>query len=264
MASTTRFFVFICYISILFSCQPSAPPVSSNEDPNPAAEGFNQTESDDAAIALADAIMEAMGGRKAWDDTRFIQWNFFGRRMLYWDKLTGDVRIESAADSTIYLVNILQNEGKVMRQGQKLIHADSIAKYVKRGHDIWINDSYWLVMPFKLKDSGVRLQHLGKDTLQNGSPAEVLQLTFDGVGVTPENKYLLYVDPNKKLIQQWAYYQNAAAEVPRFVTPWAEYKRFGNILLACNRGKYRISDIVVHEHLPDQVFSSFEPIKILK
>ena len=39
-------------------------------DQNPAAEGFNLQESDPKAIELADACMEAMGGRKNWNNTR--------------------------------------------------------------------------------------------------------------------------------------------------------------------------------------------------
>jgi hypothetical protein len=38
--------------------------------------------------------------------------------------------------------------------------------------------------------------------------ADILQLTFNAVGVTPENKYWLYVDKEDHLIKQWAYYQN--------------------------------------------------------
>ena len=73
---------------------------------NPPAPGFNLQDSDPAAVELADSVMMAMGGREGWDNTRFISWNFFGRRDLVWDKQTGDVRIESQQDSTIYLVNI--------------------------------------------------------------------------------------------------------------------------------------------------------------
>ena len=39
---------------------------------NPPAQGFNATDSDPQAIALADAAMAAMGGRANWDATRYI------------------------------------------------------------------------------------------------------------------------------------------------------------------------------------------------
>ena len=53
---------------------------------NPAAEGFDEAGSDPEAIAIADSVMVHHGGRKAYDDARYISWNFFGARSLVWDK----------------------------------------------------------------------------------------------------------------------------------------------------------------------------------
>ena len=77
---------------LLWSCGQNA-----NQPENPAAPGFNQANSDAKAIALADAVMEAQGGRQAWDETRFLDWNFFGRRRLLWDKQENKVRILASA-----------------------------------------------------------------------------------------------------------------------------------------------------------------------
>ena len=38
--------------------------------------GFDLEGSDPLAIVLADRIMSAMGGREAWDKTRYIKWTF--------------------------------------------------------------------------------------------------------------------------------------------------------------------------------------------
>ena len=50
---------------------------------NPAAEGFNMEGSDPKAISIADEVMTAMGGRKNWNNTRYITWNFFGARLVF-------------------------------------------------------------------------------------------------------------------------------------------------------------------------------------
>ena len=114
--------LFCFYLSILFACQPSTPENANSEQPigNPPAEGFNEAGSDPEAIEIADQVMEAMGGRQAWDTTRYITWNFFGNRTLLWDKQTGNVRIDSHRDSTIYLINIYDNTGKVMMKGTEM------------------------------------------------------------------------------------------------------------------------------------------------
>ncbi|WP_424962763.1 hypothetical protein [Ekhidna sp.] len=224
---------------------------------NPPVKGFDQEGSDLLATLLADKTMLAMGGRKAWDNTRYIKWNFFGRRDHTWDKWTGDVRIEVPSDELTILMNINSKEGKVLKSGQE-ITPDSLDIYLQRGYEMWVNDSYWLVMPFKLKDTGVTLKYLREDTTKTGEAADVLSLSFEGVGVTPENVYEVWVDTDSKLVTQWAYYPDSSTLEPRFVTPWADYQKYGDILLSGDRGQYKLSDIEVMGSVPEGTFTNFD------
>lgn len=222
---------------------------------NPPAEGFNQEGSDLLATLLADKAMQAMGGRKAWDNTRYITWNFFGSRKHTWDKWTGDVRIEVPSRDLTILMNINTKEGKVMKEGNMV--SDSTDYYLERGYGLWVNDSYWLVMPYKLKDSGVTLKYLREDTTLTGTSADVVSLSFDGVGVTPQNVYEVWVDTDTKLVTQWAFFPDSSTLEPQFITPWADYNKYGEILLAGNRGKYELTDIQVMEEVPEGTFTDF-------
>lgn len=247
---------FLLLACTLFRVQLSA---QLAEVENPPAPGFNLTESDTKAMLIADEVMKAMGGRQNWDNTRYISWNFFGRRKLLWDKFTGNVRIEM--DSSIYLVNINTNSGKVKRGNEVLVQPDSIKKYVDRGIGIWINDAYWLMMPFKLKDSGVTLKYMGERNTAENQPADILQLTFQNVGRTPDNKYWIYVDKTTRLVTQWEYYEKYTNEKPQIVTPWANYKKMGNILLSGDRGGNRqLTNIAVYTAVPEQAFYSFDKV----
>ncbi|MBR9920565.1 MAG: hypothetical protein GYB31_06970 [Bacteroidetes bacterium] len=236
-------------------------PSQSSEDEseaaygNPPAEGFNLEASDPEAIAWADSVMEALGGRKAWDGARYFRWNFFGNRLWYWDKYTGNVRVEIPESETIVLYNLKSEEGALSQKGVEQTNPDSLDVYLDKARRGWINDSYWLFMPFKLKDSGVTLSYLGQDTLPEGKPAELLRLRFDGVGVTPENGYHLWIDKTDNLIKQWAFYRNADNPEPGFITPWVDYKSYQGILLASSRGpNYEIGDIMVYDSLAAAVF----------
>lgn len=222
---------------------------------NPPAKGFNLEDSDNVAVFLADQVMEAMGGRTNWNNTRYITWNFFGARKHLWDKWTGDIRIESLRNELDIAMNLRSMEGHVMKNGKKLQHPDSVQKYLKYGKSAWINDSYWLVMPFKLKDSGVTLKYLGNDTTMAGVKSEVLGLTFDSVGDTPQNKYKIWVNDETKLVGQWAFYRNAEDSVAGFVLPWGDYQQRGNILLSGDRGERDLTDIEVLTDVPEGVFS---------
>ena len=241
---------------LLWSCATKEKTLSEQ---NPSAKGFDLENSDPAAIELADSIMFAMGGRENWNKTRFISWNFFGRRNLVWDKQDGRVRIENPGDSIIYLTNINTEQGRVQIKGVELTEPDSLAKMLKKAKSIWINDSYWLVMPFKLKDSGVTLKYLGEDTVKGQTRYNVLQLTFKQVGDTPDNKYKLYADINDKLIKHWSYFSNASTDTANWTRPLDNYQKYGSILLSADRSDNRgPKNVKVDEMLEDKIFTEFE------
>ena len=230
-------------------------------DENPAMDGFNKAGSDEKAIAIADQVMKAMGGRKAWDDARYLVWDFFGARRLYWDKWEGNVRIEYLKEDTKMVLNIHDLNGRVFKNGQEMTNPDSLTNYLERGKGIWINDSYWLVMPFKLKDSGVTLKYSREDTLGTGQTADVLTLTFKGVGNTPQNKYEVYVDKEDNLIKQWAFFKNASQDSANFVRPWDNYQSFGNLLLSGNRSDNGgPANVQLLDSLPVTVFTSLDAV----
>jgi len=212
---------------------------------NPAAKGFDLANSDAKAITIADDVMKAMGGRKAWDKTRYITWNFFGARKHVWDKKTGDVRIEGIRDKSVAIINVNTEKGIIFRNGEMVTNADSLKKFISQAKGQWINDSYWLVMPFKLKDSGVTLKYLSEGKTQKEEDAYLLSLTFKEVGNTPQNKYHVWVSKADNLVKQWAFYQNASNENAGFTLPWDNYQKMDKILLFGDRGERKLTNIKV-------------------
>lgn len=223
---------------------------------NTAMPGFDHQGSDPRAIAIADEVMSALGGRGSWDRTRYIAWNFFGMRTHVWDKWTGDLRFEH--QDRLILMNVHSKEGKVFDQGVEVTDEEERAKALTAGYEAWINDMYWLAMPYKLKDSGVTLTDRGEGEMADGRPADVLELTFAGVGVTPQNKYNVFVSKDRRLVEQWDFYANFGDQEPVFSTPWANWERHGEILLSGDRGERQLSDIRVFDQLPRTVFESPE------
>ena len=144
-----------------------------------------------------------------------------------------------------------------------MTHPDSLQKRLDGGYRAWINDSYWLVMPYKLKDSGVTLKYAGERKMENGVNSEVLQLTFEAVGVTPQNKYEIFVNKENKLVEQWAFFRTAEDEEPRFTGPWLDWQQHGRILLSAKRGERGHTDVAVFDELPALVFESPEPVDVM-
>jgi hypothetical protein len=245
------------FVMAFIACQSSGKFVN-RDMPNTPAEGFNTEGSDPKAIAIADSVMKACGGRYAWDQTRYIRWTFFNNRTLMWDKAQNRVRIDFNTTDMKILLNMSDMTGKVWQNGVVLTEPDSIKKYLERGKGIWINDAYWLVMPFKLKDSGVTLKYLGKRNNALNAECDVLEVTFKSVGLTPDNKYHVYVNPSSKLVVQWDYYKKYTDEKPAFSSPWSDYRGLGNIMLAVSRGEGRsMAPMGVYKNVPDSVFTKF-------
>jgi hypothetical protein len=245
--------VFFSFLLIVVACRKENP-----DNTNTPEEGFNLEGSDPAAVELADSVMVAMGGRANWNKTRYISWSFSGRRNLVWDKQSGRVRIESPEEKTTYLINVNNGQGRVRVNNREIIQEDSLRLMLQRARSIWINDSYWLIMPFKLKGSGVTLRYLGEDTLMTGGKCNVMDLTFTDAENQSNSKYRIYVDLADNLVKQWAYYKTANQDSATFIRPWDNYKQYGDILLSGDRSDGSgPKNVKVDTDLPDKIFTDF-------
>ncbi len=237
---------------------------SGSQPGNPAAPGFDAAGSDAKAIEIADRVMQALGGRQAWDQTRFLAWRFFGKRLHVWDKQAGRDRIEYSTpegEAIVLVVNVDDATGRAWKNGKEVTDAAELAELLKGGREMWINDSYWMFMPWKLKDSGVTLKYVGESDTLDGRQADMLELTFKGVGVTPQNKYHVWVARDTNLVVQWAYFADASDPDPRFTVPWDNWKPYGSIMLSDQRGEGRThTDLGVYKRVPGGVFTSPEPL----
>ncbi|MFQ5350900.1 MAG: hypothetical protein ACE5EG_10695 [Thermoanaerobaculia bacterium] len=213
---------------------------------------------------IAETVMERMGGHEAWEATRFLTWNFFGKRRHLWDKHSGDIRVEGtdrdSGDAYLVLMNLNSEAGRAWVNGEEVTEPEALAALLDRGEAAWINDSYWVFMPYKLRDPGVTLKHVGEGMMVDGRAAEVLELTFAEVGRTPENKYRVYVAADSGLVEQWDFYRQASDEEPRFQIPWHDWRPHGDILLSADRGEGSHTGIAVLDEVPAGAFTSPEPV----
>jgi len=204
-------------------------------------------------------VLDFSGGAEAWDKAVGFQWNFFGSRMNYWNKQTGDFRTDFLKQDLSIVYNLSTQEGKAWLN-QKPVVADSLAYYLDIANQVWCNDAYWVFMPFKLEDEGVSVKWLRSDSSQAEEGVEValwcdvLELKFDSVGYTPENKYEVFVDKETGKVAQWTYFRNDSTEV--FTDLWANYERVGDVKLATYHTPQRVvSELRYFSTFPDSVFS---------
>lgn len=108
----------------------------------------------------------------------------------------------------------------------------------KKAYARWVNDSYWLLAPLKIRDRGVNAAPDGIKNL-NGTPCPTIHLSFGEVGLTPTDQYVLYVDPQTKLLRAWDYIPK---EGTGFQATWEKYQTFGGLKLAT---EHRFNDKAV-------------------
>jgi len=189
------------------------------------------------AQQLGKEVWKASGGEN-WARVKELRFTFIveqdGKELVSaehtWDVVAGTDRVKwKGRDVTVNLAEPAQ-------------HEDGKAAYAR-----WVNDSYWLLAPLKVLDPGVQVAHEGtKDS--EGTPCETLRLRFEQVGLTPGDQYVLYIDPETKLVRAWDY---EPAKGEQMHGTWEKYQEFGGLKLATEHnfaGKMiRFADIkVVH------------------
>jgi hypothetical protein len=229
------------------------------------------TADDARAQELADRVMEALGGQEAWDATRYVVFDFAGRRTHWWDRYTGRHRLEGTTrEGESYLVlEDVDDRGEAGRawfQG-KPAEGEQAAELLKNAYAAWINDTYWLLAPYKLRDPGVHLVYAGRETVGDVT-YDKLKLTFERVGLTPGDTYWMYVHPETGRVERWAYVLESQ-EPPPTVWEWRGWQPYGStkILLAPERvqpdggRELSLAPMEVPDELPDAVFESPDPVE---
>ena len=209
---------------------------------------------DKKAIDLAKKVIEASGGKKNWDNIPYISFDYFGRRYWFWDKINNRYRVESESRGLIAAGKLDGTETYMYFNEEMVTHPDSLAKFNDMAHRMWINDTYWLIFPFKLLDPGVKLKYLGKCGADSIN-ATCIELTFEKEGLAPGNKFVAYIDNETYDVIEWDYFQYAEDPKPTMSNVWNEYSQYGPVRLSKGRGKIQLGEVIIYETLPEEIFT---------
>ena len=102
----------------------------------------------------------------------------------------------------------------------------------------WTNDSYWLLMPLKLRDRGLQVASEGTKEM-DGAQRDVLRLSFGQVGLTPNDNYRLYIDPATKRVTSWDYMPEPGKSAHG---TWENYEKSGGLTLAT---EHKMGDVEI-------------------
>ena len=152
-------------------------------------EPLPEGESGPAADALAEKMLKAIN-YDTYKNTRYLEWSFpDGSHKYKWDKENGKVHVKwDSYHVKLHLNNPSKNE--VLENGV-IINDDTKTNIIATAIKYFNNDSFWLVAPFKVMDSGTIRTRV---TLEDGSDA--LLVTYSSGGTTPGDSYLWKLLPN--------------------------------------------------------------------
>lgn len=185
------------------------------------------------ADSLAARALEATGGA-AWSSAPALRFSFAverdGERTLRarhaWDRTTNDYRVAwpASADSVYtVLMNLDTRTGRAFVNGIALDSAATVLA-LETAYGRYINDTYWLAAPAKLLDEGVN-RALAPDS--STAQAEALALSFGNVGLTPGDRYWVWIDRASGRMARWAYIlEGQPAEGPASAWVWTGYQTF--------------------------------------
>ncbi|MCG3119568.1 MAG: hypothetical protein ALAOOOJD_01998 [bacterium] len=246
------------------SCQKTSDQTASNLGQKQ----FDPSKSDPQAIQIADEVMVALGGYENFAAVNYLSFHFVvvvdsqktSDWRHDWDRRKNNYRVEGITrdgDHLLAIFNLDSRDGVAFKNGQTLDGEEKI-QLLKRAYARYINDTFWLLMPFKLKDPGAVLQYDGAQEI-NEVNYDVLRLSYaDSVGLTPHNIYRLFVDQNTRIIHRWEYFEKAGAAPA--AAWWEKWQKYGNIKLAGLRGfensnrQILFTDIIAAAEVDEKIF----------
>jgi len=177
------------------------------------------------ADQLAQAVMAGLN-KKAFDQIPYLQWEFFRAGQKYfWDKGKNDAIIEWGDNKVIMDLDTQKAKtfaGGVLQQGEN--HNELKAKAWSN----WCNDSFWMIAPYKMFDSGTTREVV---QLEDGKPgSKGLKITYASGGVTPGDSYLWYLDQNNRPYQ-WKMW-TSILPVKGMKSSWGKWEDNGGAILS--------------------------------
>lgn len=224
---------------------------------------------DTAVARVHRRMLAAMGGADGWAKARYFEFDFvvvrngqeLTRRSHRWDRHRGDYRLRylSGSDTIVSVFNVNDAKAGAVRINGREIEGARKDSLLSAAYARHINDSYWLLMPYKWLDPGVHLASQGRQTDAQGREWDVIKLTFEQVGLTPQNEYLAFVNPQTGLMERWHHFPRAGA--PPAIYDWNRWQRFGPIMLATEKPSpdgsavIRFENVRVETAVPQRAFA---------
>ncbi len=175
------------------------------------------------AERLADEVLAAVN-KQAFDSLNYIEFTFRNTNNHKWDRVNNSV-IVKWAEQEVYL-----DLNRPM---------DSYSLLEAKAYQKFINDSFWLIAPFKIRDEGVIRSTVD---VENGRG---LLVTYSTGGLTPGDSYLWIIGAEGRPVAWKLWTSNIPVGGLEF--NWSEWKKMNEVWFSTvHDGKVTTVPVEVH------------------
>jgi hypothetical protein len=172
-----KFFKFIGILLLLLIIALGVYYFANNE---PLPEGKKGKEADALAIKMFNAI-----NNDAFENTEILEWGFRGKHFYKWYKQENIVEVSWDKHNVLLHTNQAE-KSEVFIDDKKVVNNEIL----KNARDFFNNDSFWLIAPYKIFDTGT------ERSIVNYNGKDALLITYTSGGSTPGDSYLWILDEN--------------------------------------------------------------------
>jgi hypothetical protein len=247
----------------------SSAQVTIGTPPGPALEPV--TPPDPVADDLARRTIDILGG-PAWEKARFLSFTFNLERNgqvaasfpQQWDRTTGLYRVSGKDPKGVPFVvveNVNTKAGRAWQNGVEVHDPAALQELLSIGYRRFINDTFWLLMPLKMLDPGVRRSSLGERTDACGHKWDVVKVIFEQGANVQTDVYWAWINRDTGIVEEWDMkLQGAPANELPVEVFFHDFRRVGGLLISTRRevkGKnqvVRLDDLQVLPEVPKGAF----------
>ncbi|WP_340198520.1 hypothetical protein [Ascidiimonas sp. W6] len=174
-------------------------------------EGIEGEEADRLALKIQENLYY-----DAFKKTAIIEWSFPGEHHYIWNKKEENVIVKWGGNKVS--LDLKQKEKSEVLSPSGALAQKEKSELINKAIDYFNNDSFWLIAPFKLFDTGVTRKLVN---LKDGNKG--LLITYTKGGSTPGDSYLWRIDENGRPVnfKMWV----SIIPIGGLEASWDEWKK---------------------------------------
>jgi hypothetical protein len=213
---------------------------------------------------LARRALDVLAG-PAWEKARYFEFTFNVERgkervtsfPQRWDRTTGNYRVsgrDPKGNDFVAIMNVNTKKGRVWLNGEE-VRDSRLDDTLALGYRRFQNDTYWLLMPLKMIDAGVKREAMGERTDSCGRTWDVVKVTMEN-----ENTAWAWINRDSGIVEEWDMRLQGAPDEPPVQVMFHDYARYAGLLISTRREvrnkkqTVRLDDLMVSSEVPKGAF----------